>query len=75
MTMLQRFLFRDLDGNTRAIEAACAEHAAQHYPLPRWHLIDPLPVQEPPSEPICPDPQPPKTKLIISGGQVRRVTA
>ena len=33
--VLQRFVFRDIDGNTRAIEAVCAEHTAQHYKPPQ----------------------------------------
>ena len=34
--VLQRFAFRDIDGNTRAtIEAVCVERAAQHYEPPQ----------------------------------------
>ena len=48
--VLQRFVFRDIDGNTRATEAVCAEHAAQHHEPPKWQQIEPQPIQAAPSE-------------------------
>ncbi len=61
---LSAFTFENFDtGERKTIYAACLENAQAHYPHHRrWVPIDPNAPR-------------PKTKLVIGGGQIRKVLA